>query len=186
MTLVDAVSIDLIGPVEDQENIALTFTISDSSGNIWETYGSFTVNAPDIEFISHTIDDADGNGFIDFNESGVLNVTLANVGHLNSLDGLAVVGSDFSSLQIIQDSISFSPINEGSEVVISVPVFLDEMAPNGENYQIYIVATTQDNYTCDYLVNLNTSNCSLGSFEVQVNLTTDGCLLYTSDAADEV
>ena len=38
----------------------------------------------------------------------------------------------------------------------------------------YIVATTQDNYTSDYLVNLNTSNCSLGSFEVQVNLTTDG------------
>ena len=174
LTLADAVSIDLIGPVEDQENIALTFTISDSSGNIWETYGSFTVNAPDIEFISHTIDDADGNGFIDFNESGVLNVTLANVGHLNSLDGLAVVSSDFSALQISQDSISFSPINEGSEVVISIPVFLDEMAPNGEDYQIYIVATTQDNYTCDYLVNLNTSNCSLGSFEVQVNLTTDG------------
>ena len=174
LTLVDAVSIDLIGPVEDQENIALTFTISDSSGNIWETYGSFTVNAPDIEFISHTIDDADGNGFIDFNESGVINVTLANVGHLNSLEGLAVVSSDFSSLQIIQDSISFSPINEGSEVVISVPVFLDEMAPNAENYQIHIVATTQDNYTSDYLVNLYTSNCSLGSFEVQVNLTTDG------------
>ena len=59
-------------------------------------------------------------------------------------------------------------------VVISVPVFLEEMAPNAENYQIYIVATTQDNYTSDYLVNLNTSNCSLGSFEVQVNLTTDG------------
>ena len=36
------------------------------------------------------------------------------------------------------------------------------------------MATTQDNYTSDYLVNLNTSNCSLGSFEVQVNLTTDG------------
>ena len=174
LTLVDAVSIDLIGPVEDQENIALTFTISDSSGNIWETYGSFTVNAPDIEFISHTIDDADGNGFIDFNESGVLNVTIANGGHFNSSEGIAMVSTDFSSLQIIQDSISLSPINEGSEVVISVPVFLDEMAPNGENYQIYIVATTQDNYTCDYLVNLNTSNCSLGSFEVQVNLTTDG------------
>jgi len=174
LILTDAVSINLIGPIEDQENIALIFTITDTTGNVWETYGSFTVNAPDIEFISYTIDDADGNGFIDFNESGVLNVTLANVGHLNSLEGLAVVSSDFSSLQIIQDSILFSPINEGSDVIISVPIFLDEMAPNAENYQIYIVATTQDNYISDYLVNLNTSNCSLGSFEVQISLTTDG------------
>ena len=174
LLLVDALSIELIGPSENQENISLVFTISDTLGNVWESFGSFTVNAPDIEFVSHTIDDADGNGFIDFNESAFINVTLANVGSLNSLDGLVVASSDFSSLQIIQDSILFSPINEGSEVVISVPVFLDEMAPNAENYQIYIVATTQDNYTSDYLVNLNTSNCSLGSFEVQVNLTTDG------------
>ena len=174
LTLADAVSIDLIGPIEDQENISLTFIITDTNGNQWETYGSFTVNAPDIEFISHTIDDSDGNGFIDFNESGVLNVTLANVGHLNSLEGLAVVSSDFSSLQISQDSISFSPINEGSEVVISIPVFLDEMAPTGEDYQIYIIATTQGNYTAEYTLNLNTSNCSIGSFEVQLNLLTDG------------
>ena len=174
LTLADAVSIDLIGPIEDQENISLTFVITDTNGNQWETYGSFTVNAPDIEFISHTIDDSDGNGFIDFNESGVLNVTLANVGHLNSLEGLAVVSSDFSSLQISQDSISFSPINEGSEVVISIPVFLDEMAPTGEDYQIYIIATTQGNYTAEYTLNLNTSNCSIGSFEVQLNLLTDG------------
>ena len=174
LLLSDALSIDLIGPTENQENISLVFTISDNLGNVWESFGSFTVNAPDIEFVSHTIDDADGNGFIDFNEAAVINVTLANLGGVNSLDGLAVASSDFSSLQIIQDSILFSPINEGSEVVVSVPVFLDEMAPNAENYQIYIVATTQDNYTSDYLVNLNTSNCSLGSFEVQVNLTTDG------------
>ena len=174
LLLTDALSIDLIGPLENQENISLVFTISDTLGNVWESIGSFTVNAPDIEFLSHTIDDEDGNGFIDFNESAVINVTLANVGSLNSLDGIVIASSDFSSLQINQDSILFSPINEGSEVVISVPVFLDEMAPNAENYQIYIVATTQDNYTSDYLVNLNTSNCSLGSFEVQVNLTTDG------------
>ncbi|GIR13182.1 MAG: hypothetical protein CM15mP23_17570 [Cryomorphaceae bacterium] len=174
LSLVDALSIELIGPLENQENISLVFTISDTLGNVWESIGSFTVNAPDIEFVSHTIDDADGNGFIDFNESAVINVTLANVGALNSLDGIVIASSDFSSLQIIQDSILFSPINEGSDVVISVPVFLDEMAPNAENYQIYILATTQDNYTSDYLVNLNTSNCSLGSFEVQVNLTTDG------------
>ena len=174
LLLVDALSIELIGPTENQENISLVFTISDTLGNVWESIGSFTVNAPDLEFVSHTIDDADGNGFIDFNESAFINVTLANLGGVNSLDGLAVATSDFSSLQIIQDSILFSSINEGSEIVISVPVFLDEMAPNAENYQIYIVATTQDNYTSDYLVNLNTSNCSLGSFEVQVNLTTDG------------
>ena len=174
LLLTDALSIDLIGPLENQENISLVFTISDTLGNVWESIGSFTVNAPDIEFLSHTIDDEDGNGFIDFNELAVINVTLANVGSLNSLDGIVIASSDFSSLQINQDSIFFSPLNEGSEVVISVPVFLDEMAPNAENYQIYIVATTQDNYTSDYLVNLNTSNCSLGSFEVQVNLTTDG------------
>ena len=174
LILTDAVSINLIGPIEDQENIALTFTITDTTGNVWETYGGFTVNAPEIEFISYTIDDADGNGFIDFYESGVINVTLANVGNLNSLEGLAVVSSDFSSLQIIQDSISFSSINQNSEVVISVPVFLDENAPSGENYQIYISATTQGNYTTEYTVNLNTSNCSIGSFEVQVNLLTDG------------
>ena len=174
LLLVNALSIELIGPTENQENISLVFSISDTLGNVWESIGSFTVNAPDIEFVSHTIDDADGNGFIDFNESAVINVTLANVGALNSLEGFVIASSDFSSLQINQDSILFSPINEGSEVVISVPVFLDEMAPNAENYQIYIVATTQDNYNSDYLVNLNTSNCSLGSFEVQVNLTTDG------------
>ncbi len=48
------------------------------------------------------------------------------------------------------------------------------MAPTGEDYQIYVIATTQGNYTADYTLNLNTSNCSIGSFEVQLNLLTDG------------
>jgi len=173
LTLMDAVSVDMTGSFEDQQSIILTFTISDANGNEWVTYGSFIVNTPDIEFSSYTLNDTDGNGFVDFGESVILNIVLGNIGHANSLNGLALITSDFASLQILEDEISFNSIDEGGEVVLSVPMILDEDAPEGESYELNVSATTEGAYNAEYTIAFATSNCSLGAMEVQLLLTTD-------------
>ena len=173
ITLTDAVSINLAEFIEDQQSIVLTFTITDLDGSEWVTYGNFIVNAPDLEFNTYTLEDTDENGFIDFGESVVLNVVLGNIGHANSLEGLALVSSDFESLQILENEISFNSIAESEEVVLSIPIILDEDAPAGEIYEVHIIATTQGNYSAEYSMNFATSNCSVGSMEVQYTLTTD-------------
>lgn len=173
LNIEDAISIHVSGFIEDQQTIVLTYTITDSSGNEWETTNNFNVNAPNIEFTSHELDDSDENGILDFDESSILNVTLSNLGHLSSEEGFALISSDLSYLQISQDSISFYAIEEGGELVLSIPVFLDQSAPTSQNYQITILASTQDNYTAEYTVNLMTPSCPVGSFMVQVNLLTD-------------
>ena len=173
ITLGDAVSIDLSGSLEDQQTIVLTFTITDANGNEWITYGNFIVNAPDLEFSSYSINDTDENGFIDFGESVVLNIVLSNIGHASSLEGLVLVTSDFESLQILENEISFDSIGESEEVVLSIPMSLDEEAPAGESYEVNLIATTQGGYSTEYSITYTTSNCSIGSMEVQFTLATD-------------
>ena len=172
-TITDAVTIQLNGLFEDQEVVVLTFTVVDAEGTQWVTYGSFVVNTPSLNFSSHTLSDEDGNGFIDFGETVQLNLNLENNGHANSLTGIAVVSTDFSSLQIIEESIAFNPIEDGGTIEMSIPMILDADAPAGEEYEIHIVATTDGNYTAEYTVVFTSSNCSTGAMEVQLFLATD-------------
>ena len=137
------------------------------------TYGSFVVNAPSLNFSSHTLSDEDGNGFIDFGETVQLNMSLENNGHANSLAGLTLISTDFTSLQIIEESITFNPIDDGATIEISIPMTLDADAPTGEEYEVHIVATTDGNYTAEYTVMFTSSNCSTGAMEVQLFLATD-------------
>jgi hypothetical protein len=172
-TIPDAVTIQLNGLFEDQEVVVLTFTVIDVEGIQWITYGSFVVNAPSLNFSSHTLSDEDGNGFIDFGETVQLNMSLENNGHANSLAGLALTSTDFTSLQIIEESITFNPIDDGATIEISIPMTLDADAPAGEEYEVHIVATTDGNYTAEYTVLFTSSNCSTGAMEVQLFLATD-------------
>jgi hypothetical protein len=172
-TISDAVTIQLNGLFEDQEVVVLTFTVIDVEGTQWITYGSFVVNAPSLNFSSHTLTDEDGNGFIDFGETVQLNMSLDNNGHANSLAGLALISTDFTSLQIIEEYITFNPIDDGATIEISIPMTLDADAPAGEEYEVHIVATTDGNYTAEYTVMFTSSNCSTGAMEVQLFLATD-------------
>lgn len=173
MEVENAVNILLLGTFQDQESVLLTFTVVDSPGNEWVSYGSFTVNAPTLEISSHLISDDDGNGFVDFGESAQLSFEIENIGHATSLNGTAMLTTDNSWLQIIDSELVFESINPGETITVLFPVQLDELAPAGENYQITLYIESENGYTDEYAVNLTTSNCEVGAMEVQVFIETD-------------
>jgi hypothetical protein len=172
-TISDAVNIELQGMFQDQESISLIFTVTDSEGNEWITYGSFLVNAPFLDISSHSLDDSDENNFLDLGESAEINFYLQNSGQAISSGGVANISSEFSYLQILENDISFDSFEQGQQTILSFPIFLSDDAPPGESYFLDVVVTNQEGYSTTYTVTYQTSNCSLGAMEVELNLTTD-------------
>jgi len=173
ITVIDALAISLSGTFQDQEVVTLVFTTTDADGNQWVTYGNFIVNAPSLEFASHSISDTDGNGFIDFGELAEITFNLANVGHATSLDGIVSLSTNLAALQIVDQEISFSSIADNGQVSILLTVVLDEDAPVGVDYQIQAQAMSEDGYSAAYNIDLATSNCATGAMEVMLMFETD-------------
>jgi hypothetical protein len=173
ITIADAVSVQLNSGLQDQEVVTLTFVVVDEEGNEWTTYGSFIVNAPNLEFSSHTVNDDDGNAFIDFGESAELLINLGNIGNASSLVGEITVSTDFGSLQIIENNIEFDALESGESTTVSVLVQLDEDAPAAQEYSVSVLALTEDGYQAEYVIPFETSSCLTGAMEVQFSLATD-------------
>ena len=172
-TITDAINLELQAIYQDQESISLTFTVSDSEGNEWITYGSFNVNAPSLNISSHTLNDSDQNGFLDFGELAQIDFYLENLGHAMSSGGIASISSNFSFLDILEDEVSFESFDQDQQTILSFPVILSNDAPPGQLYSLDLVVTNQEGYTDFYTVTYETSNCSLGAIEVELNLITD-------------
>tara|TARA_B110000444_G_scaffold164547_1_gene153773 strand:+ start:141 stop:3491 length:3351 start_codon:yes stop_codon:yes gene_type:complete len=172
-TIIDAFSIELQGMFQDQDPVSLIFTVSDAEGNEWITYGSFLVNAPFLDVSSHSLNDSDENGFLDFGESAELYLYLNNTGHANSSGGIASISSDFSYLEILDNEVSFDAFAQGQQSILSFPIMLSDDAPPGQSYSINIDIINEEGYSDAYSVTFETSNCPLAAMEVELNLATD-------------
>ncbi len=166
-------TIDLVGPFEDQESVTLSVVITDADGEEWVSNLSFSVNAPNLEFVSHSIDDANSSGIVEFGESAVLNLNIENLGTVNSSIGNVSFSSDFEYVSFTEDQIQFNSINTNDVEQVNIPFTLNEDAPNGVTYTIDIIATTENGLEANYSVELQTSYCAIGSMEIQLIINTD-------------
>lgn len=173
ITLDDVISVDLQGVFEDQESVTLNFTITDEEGNQWVTYGSFVVNAPNIDFTSFVLNDTDANNVIDFGEPVELIIQLENFGNASCLSGVVTVSTEFEFINIDEEEIAFTTIEANGSTGIVIPITLAEDAPAGQYYEISVVAQTDDGYNAVYSIPFSTPNCLDGAMEVQLLLATD-------------
>ena len=171
LELNDLVTVALNGNFSDQEMVTLEFIIIDSEGSEWITTNTFVVNAPELEFSSYTL--SSGNSSVMFGESVNVVLVLNNIGHAASESGGVTSSSDFTSLYINPDEISFDAIEMNTQTVITVPVTLDADTPLGQDYSISLNAISLDGFSANYVINFTSPNCTAESSEVQINLATD-------------
>lgn len=183
-------TIDLIGPFEDQEVISLSVLITDDNDNQWNSTLLLIVDAPDLEFVSHIVEDEDASGIIDFGESANLLLSLENIGHASTEIGSVSFSSDFEFITFLEETVDFAAIADGAAIDIVVPISLSEDAPAGEVYSVYATALSEDGVQAEYELVLQTSNCLVGAMEVVLELNTDhypGEISWTlADANGEV
>ncbi|MDA7787368.1 T9SS type A sorting domain-containing protein, partial [bacterium] len=165
------VTIELNNNFADQELVNLIFTITDAEGTQWITNNSFLVNAPELEFSSHSL--SNSNSTIALGETVELTFVLNNIGHAPSTNGSVVVSSDINALSIDQNNLLFSSIGASLQALVTVPVTLDPDAPLGETYSISLTALSDAGLSTNYTATFTTPNCSTESSEVQINLVTD-------------
>jgi len=165
------VTVELNNNFADQELVNLIFTITDAEGSQWFTNNSFLVNAPELEFSSHSL--SNSNSTIALGETVEITFILNNIGHATSTNGSVVVSSDLPELSINQNNLLFSSIGASLQVLVTVPVTLNPDAPLGETYSISLTALSDAGLSTNYTATFTTPNCPTESSEVQINLVTD-------------
>ena len=171
LELNDLVAVVLNGNFSDQEIVTLEFTIVDAEGTEWITSNSFVVNAPSLEFSSYSL--SSGISTVMLGETVDVTFVLDNIGHAACESGSVAVSTDFVSLSLNANQISFDPIEINGQTLITLPVTLNVDALLGAEYSISLNALSLDGFMASYIVNLTSPNCSAESSEVQINLATD-------------
>ena len=124
----------------DMHNIQFNLTVSDQAGSTWVSHPIIPVYAPDIAYVSHTVDDAGGshpNGVLDPGETVDLLVTLTNDGHEDAGGVTATLSTSDSYITINDNSGSYGNIVVGDSVTNSSDPF--NVTANASTPQGHIV-----------------------------------------------
>lgn len=120
--------------VPDQHVIDFLLTITDDAAHTWTYHIYVTVNAPEVEVLTLTIDDSQGNnnGHLDAGESAVLSITAKNNGHaaLNASTGSLTTGSS-DHLTITSGSSNTGLIQVGNTVTGTYGITVSASTPYG-------------------------------------------------------
>lgn len=84
--------------IPDQHEVVFDLQMTDNLGNSWNTIQNISVNAPQIDHISFSIDDVtlgNGNGKLDAGETVNLIVDVTNIGHAD-FDPLSILTANMS------------------------------------------------------------------------------------------
>ena len=178
LSLTDSVTIELNTNFSDQESVLVSYTISDSQGEVWTSYSNILVNAPNLDFSGQAL--SNGETFINFGETVDLVFALDNIGHAISAAGFVSVSSDLASLTIHSDSITFTTLEIDSTILITIPVTLNTDALEATSYTISVEAVNLDGFTANSQVLLETPYCSAESMDVEIIIETDYAANETS------
>ena len=178
LSLTDSVTIELNNNFSDQETVLVSYTISDSQGEVWTSYSNVLVNAPNLDFSGHTLSNAET--FINFGETVNLVFALDNIGHAISAGGFVSLSSDLEALSIGYDSITFTALEIDSTALITVPVTLNSDAPQATSYTISLEAVNLDGFTANSQILLEPPYCSAESMDVEIIIETDYAANETS------
>jgi hypothetical protein len=147
-TIVDAYSFIIADDIPDQHVVDFEMEIVGDADETWNSYFSITVNAPDLEFGSLTVDDnvgGNGNGRLDPGETADIIVPVINNGHSLSPMAEADLSSVSSWLTINTGNNSLGQIDVGISTNAVFNITCDPLTPIGTSVDL-IVDVTAGNY----------------------------------------
>lgn len=103
VTLNNAFSLKIDTLVPDQHFAPFTISVRDSSGNIWSSVFNIKINAPALQILGLTIDDAtggNGNNKLDAGETADLHIQVVNNGHADIWNAAALLSTSSPYLTI--------------------------------------------------------------------------------------
>ena len=121
----NAFQISISNNIPDQHVIMFSLNISDANSNQWTAIFSMTVNAPQLEIGSITIDDSqngNGNGRLDPGENLTISVETVNSGSIASAPALSVLISSNPNISIINSSQNIGTINNSVVTAYTINV----------------------------------------------------------------
>ncbi|MBN2174867.1 MAG: choice-of-anchor D domain-containing protein [Bacteroidales bacterium] len=149
-TQTNAFSISISNNIPDQHAVNFELEISgDDTDEIWTSNFNITVNAPNLEAGSITINDSgsgNGNGILDPGETANVVIGVSNTGASNSPSATGTLNCISTYITIIDGSDDLGVINAGEAASSSFTVEVDAGAPIGTtvNLNFNVVA---GNYT---------------------------------------
>lgn len=134
--------------VPDQHVIDFLVTITDGAANTWLNHIFVTVNAPEIEILSLSIDDSpgNGNGHLDIGESALLAITAHNIGHADLTSSLGTIICTSPDITITTASSTIGTMVINNTITGNYAITVSNSAGYGE-----VVDITNEVGTINYL-----------------------------------
>ncbi|MCD6365949.1 MAG: T9SS type A sorting domain-containing protein, partial [Bacteroidales bacterium] len=136
--------------IPDQEQVTFNLEIRDINDTIWNSSFTVTLQAPELQVTTITVDDAAGNnnGRLDPGETVNLIFNTTNNGHSISPNAIGTLGSSSSDITINNSPVSLSTINTTTPVQASFSVDVSTGAQIGSSVDFYY-QTNASPYTAD-------------------------------------
>lgn len=103
LTINNAFTVRIDTLVPDQYLAPFEISVRDSSGNIWSTTFNVKINAPELQILGLTLNDAsggNGNGKLDAGETVDMHIQVVNNGHTDIWDAAAILSTSSPYLTI--------------------------------------------------------------------------------------
>ncbi len=140
MQIIDALTVDTIHDAfgicmnQDVPNgwpITLNVTSNDATGYWYNSFG-FEASAPDIQILSISAEEVDGNGngIIEPGENGLLTVFIKNLGSIIAENVELNVEADNDLVTLETSTATYTQIQENEEITAEFAFHVDENVPN--------------------------------------------------------
>ena len=149
-TFNNAYAFHVADSIPDQEQVTFNLEIRDVNDSIWNASFSVTLQAPELEVTTITIDDATGNnnGRLDPGETVNLIFSTTNNGHSLSPNAIGTLGSSSGDITINNSPLTLSPIAVSTPVQASFSVDVSAGAQVGSTVDFYYT-TNANPYIAD-------------------------------------
>ncbi len=149
-TFNNAYAFHVADSIPDQEQVTFNLEIRDVNDTIWNSIFNVTLQAPELQVTTLTIDDAAGNnnGRLDPGETVNLIFNTANNGHSISPVAIGTLGSSSGDITINNSPVTLSTINTTTPVQVSFPVDVSSGAQIGSTVDFYY-QTSATPYSAD-------------------------------------
>ena len=120
--------------IPDQHVVDFLLTITDADGHTWTNHLYVTVNAPSIDVLNLTIDDAagNGNGRLDIGETVNLLVTAKNNGHANLVASTGTLTTTCPQVSVTTTSANIGLMNQTNTISQTFTIVISPSATYGQ------------------------------------------------------
>jgi len=132
----------LINPdIEDQSVVPFDISVTDGT-NVWATSRSITANNADVEVGQVSMNDTNGNGFLEPGENVTITMNITNYGHMPAEGGSMVVVINNPSVTADYTNFTIPPLAIGVNVPITFIVTIGTDIPSGTVVPVGIAITS--------------------------------------------